>query len=169
MTKDRAGNIDRIRMHFEENECTMAWVEGDEENTVVCGMDGHYRYGQIRLGQIDYKVCCSAAWKDEQTLDVWIRPLQTIAVRKLHFVFKGNRVRMTPRTTPPLKDMAYNIAEGIDDLVKTRCSATCSRKPCTRFGESPSRCIRAGWYKAPLQMQEPCCIFLRQGSAAGGA
>lgn len=25
---------------------------------------------------------------------------------------------MTPRTTPPLKDMAYNIAEGIDDLVK---------------------------------------------------
>ncbi len=69
-------------------------------------------------GQIDYKVCCSAAWKDEQTLDVWIRPLQTIAVRKLHFVFKGNRVRMTPRTTPPLKDMAYNIAEGIDDLVK---------------------------------------------------
>ena len=51
MTKDRAGNIDRIRMHFEENECTMAWVEGDEENTVVCGMDGHYRYGQIRLGR----------------------------------------------------------------------------------------------------------------------
>lgn len=118
MTKDRAGNIDRIRLHFAEDECTMDWVEGDEENSVVCGMDGHYRYGQIRLGQIDYTVCCTAAWKDDETLDIWIRPLQTIAVRKLNFIFKGNQVRMTPRTTPPLRDMAYNIAEGIDDLVK---------------------------------------------------
>ena len=85
MTKDRAGNIDRIRLHFAEDECTMDWVEGDEENSVVCGMDGHYRYGQIRLGQIDYTVCCTAAWKDDETLDIWIRPLQTIAVRKLNF------------------------------------------------------------------------------------
>lgn len=118
MTKDRAGNIDRIRLHFAEHECTMAWIEGDEENTVVCGMDGHYRYGKIRLGQIDYSVCCTAQWNEQDTLDIWIRPLQAIAVRKLHFVFRGRRVRMTPRTTPPLKDMACDVAQVLDDLVK---------------------------------------------------
>ena len=39
----------------------MTWTEGDETNTVSCGMDGHQRYGKVVLGGISYTVCASAA------------------------------------------------------------------------------------------------------------
>lgn len=55
MMSDRAGNIDNIKFNFGDHECDMTWDEGDERNTVCCGMDGRYRYGTMTLGKSNSK------------------------------------------------------------------------------------------------------------------
>ena len=87
LKRDKAGNFDQILFAFSVDKCAMTWTEGDETNTVSCGMDGHQRYGKVVLGGISYTVCASAAWLDERTLEVWIRPLETVAKRTLRFHF----------------------------------------------------------------------------------
>lgn len=119
MTTDKAGNIDNIVFNFGENECTFTWTEGDEGNSVVCGMDGHYRYGVIRLGQIDYKVCCNAVWLSGDSLRLDIRPLETIAKRRLDFRFKeSGRVLMKPSSDPSIESLADFLGRSLRDNFK---------------------------------------------------
>lgn len=117
MMRIHSGNIDKVSFHFEENECIMDWSENKDRNSVVCGMDGHYRYGKVRLAEVDFTVCCTAAWKDSETLEVWIRPLESVACRRLNFGFKGSFVRMKPSTVASLKNMAYNLADSLPEVV----------------------------------------------------
>lgn len=119
MMSDRAGNIDHVKFHFEDKSCDMSWNEGPESNTVTCGMDGHYRYGQIRLGKIDFKVCCYAEWFDGTNLNVTIRPIETVGKRKLNFNFKSHtRVVMKPSSIPDTKDFANYMKGFAGDLIK---------------------------------------------------
>lgn len=117
MAADKAGNIDNIRFSFREKECSMSWTEGSEANTVVCGMDGHYRYGEMRLGQMNYTVCCSAYWDKANRFIVDVRPVNTIGKRRLAFTFKLNdRVIMKPSSEPPISEIAANLAEGVPTM-----------------------------------------------------
>ena len=93
-----------------EDKCAMTWTEGDETNTVSCGMDGHQRYGKVVLGGISYTVCASAAWLDERTLEVWIRPLETVAKRTLRFHFDRLRVHIRPGSAPTIRELAGEMA-----------------------------------------------------------
>lgn len=120
MMRIHCGNIDKVVFNFEESECIMEWSEGKYRNTVVCGMDGHYRYGKISLAEVEFTVCCSAEWKDGETLEVWIRPLQSIACRHLNFNFKGNYVKMKPSTVSSLEAMATNLANGVFEIVANK-------------------------------------------------
>ncbi len=120
MTTDRAGNIDDIMFRFSKNECSMKWREGDEDNTVICGMNGHFRYGTIRLGQIDYTVCCNAEWLSEQELMINIRPINTVAKRLLRFNFNANgRVKILPRSTPTVKDISNYLKTSAVSMIFT--------------------------------------------------
>ncbi|HZJ78080.1 MAG TPA: serine hydrolase [Clostridia bacterium] len=116
MSADKAGNIDYIRFRFDEATCKMSWSEGKERNTILCGMDGVARRCKITLGGIDFTVTCTAAWKNENTLEVWVRPLESIAQRRLTFIFAGNRVRMILRSSPELKRISENIAESCAEM-----------------------------------------------------
>lgn len=119
MATDKAGNIDNIRFSFREKECSMQWTEGDEENTVICGMDGHYRYGEMRLGQMNYVVCCSAYWNKSNQLIVDVRPVNTIGKRRLAFTFRlHGRVIMKPSSEPPVSEIAANLATGVPGMFK---------------------------------------------------
>lgn len=119
MSCDKAGNIDNIRFSFREKECSMTWTEGDEENTVLCGMDGHYRYGEMRLGQMNFTVCCSAYWNESDNLIIDVRPLNTIGKRRLSFKFSLNdRVVMKPSSEPSVGEIAANLAEGVPGMFK---------------------------------------------------
>lgn len=120
MMKIHIGNIDNVSFRFGENECTMEWTEQKDRNSVVCGMDGHYRYGKIRLAEVDFTVCCSAAWKNEDTLEVWIRPLESVARRSLAFTFNGCFVKMKPSSVASIKDMAYGLADSVADVVPNK-------------------------------------------------
>lgn len=119
MMTDRAGNIDHICFGFGEHECSITWDEGDENNTVLCGMDGHYRYGTMRLGQMDFKVCANAVWLDDLNLKISIRPIETIGKRNLNFLFRrGNRVTITPSSTPSTYQICDFLSACFKDIIK---------------------------------------------------
>ena len=127
LKRDKAGNFDQIRFAFSVDKCTMTWTEGDETNTVTCGMDGHQRYGRIVLGGITYTVCASAAWLDEKTLEVWIRPLETVAKRTLVFRFDAFRVHIRPGSVPTIREMAGEMAMMATRLLHFRPFAMASK------------------------------------------
>lgn len=115
MSANRAGNIDNVVLDFGENECTMTWDEGTEHNTIVCGMDGKDRRSHIRLGGIDFTAVSSAAWTSDSTLEIWMRPLESICERRIAIEFKGSSVTLYPESQPPLS----TIADSVKGEVKT--------------------------------------------------
>ena len=121
MSADRAGNMDDVRFSFNDDTCTMTWREGSVENTVVCGMDGNARNTPIFLGGIPFTARCSAAWRDERTLEVWFRPLEGVCQRRWKLVFKdGGSVVAVPSTVPSTKVMIDWLIKYMDDFVDNR-------------------------------------------------
>ena len=119
MMADRAGNIDHVSFRFKEHECSFTWDEKDERNTVVCGMDGHYRYGTMTLGRVAFKVCANAEWLDDFNLKLSIRPIETIGKRDLNFLFRRrDRVTMTPSSTPSVYKICDTLVVNLGDVVK---------------------------------------------------
>ena len=118
MEKDKAGEINDVKFNFLENSMLFTWSEGDETNTVEIGLDGEYRWGKIVLGGISYNTASIAAWTSENVLEVRIRPIETVAERRLEFRFKdGNRVTMQPSTMPPSSTMLDNIKNSVKDVI----------------------------------------------------
>ncbi|MBQ9945731.1 MAG: serine hydrolase [Clostridia bacterium] len=118
MTTDRAGNIDKMILNYRKSDMLLTWTEGDETNTIPVGLDGKYRYGNMRLGQIDYKVCSNAVWLSEDRLFIQIRPLETIGRRKLDIkFFENGRVKMKPSSDPDVFTIAMNLAPGFEAMI----------------------------------------------------
>lgn len=128
MTRDRAGNINNVCFTFGADTCAMTWTEGDETNTVVCGMDGKHRETPITLAGTKYTAFCSAAWKDSATLEMEVTPLESISSRKLEFAFTGKRVRMTPSGIPSAKVMIDGISAGTDSQFSNKYFIAFARK-----------------------------------------
>jgi len=116
MSADKAGGIDKIRFRFQKDTMKFSWNEGAERNTILCGMDGRARLCKITLGGVDFTVSCCAAWEGApegpggEKLHVWIRPLNSVAERRLTFTFKGRQVRLLPRTAPSLSTLGEYAA-----------------------------------------------------------
>ena len=117
MSADKAGGIDKIRLRFTEDACKFSWSEGEERNTVLCGMDGRARNCRITLGGIGFTVACSAAWDGQHRLRIWIRPLNSVAERRLLFTFRGRQVVMLPRSNPSLAVIAEYAAPYAADWI----------------------------------------------------
>ncbi|MCH5191652.1 MAG: serine hydrolase [Oscillospiraceae bacterium] len=134
MMTDRAGNIDMVKFRFGDKECTMEWSEGKEVNTVPLGMDGHYRYATMRLGKTDFKVCSNAAWLDDKTLLVSIRPIETVGKRNMIFNFRRNdKVTMTPSSTPSIEEISYTLDTIFKKLFKSKVVYGVMQKAVTLF------------------------------------
>ncbi len=119
MAIDKAGNFNDFVFNFGENECTVSWSEGDEFNSIVCGMDGHQRYGTMVLGKISYLVCCTALWLSDNELSISLRPVTTIAKRCLRFKFKARgKVDIFPTSTPDSTAIALALANSCGDLIR---------------------------------------------------
>lgn len=121
MSKDRAGNINDVSFEFNSDGCFFSWSEGDETNRVFCPMDGSVAYTPITLAQIPFTACCAARWLDNSTLEVNIRPIQSIARRTLVFKFKGNKVSILASLTP-------SVAMIIDSIAGSAVSAISNEK-----------------------------------------
>lgn len=140
MSADRAGNIDNVILKFKDDECMMTWDEGKEHNTIVCGMDGKTRESKIHLGGIDFTALSSAAWVDESTLEIWMRPLESICERHIRLEFNGYNVKLVPSSSPSLKSMAKYIASGVNLFIPNKLLSDLGAKAVTKLDvvlESP--------------------------------
>ncbi len=121
MMTDRAGNIDMVKFKFQDLECTLEWTEGDETNEIPVGMDGRYRYGNMRLGKTDFKVCSNACWIDDKTLLVSIRPIGTVGKRNLMFDFlPHDKVTMKPSSTPYVGDILGTLDGFFEQMIPNK-------------------------------------------------
>ncbi|MBR5424725.1 MAG: serine hydrolase [Clostridia bacterium] len=121
MATDRAGNIDDMAFSFEDDALTMRWREGDEENTVKAGMNGRYCYGEMTLGKVTYKVCCTARWLADDRLFVSVRPIETIGKRMLDFRFRADgRVVMDPSSDPSVQKIADYLSRSVVDFTHVK-------------------------------------------------
>ncbi len=120
MAADKAGNIDDVVFRFKEDALTLSWREGDEANTVRAGLNGRYCYGEMTLGQVSYKVCCTAKWLDNDSLFVSVRPIETIGKRTLEFRFRADRVTMLPSSSPSIPEITEFLEKGFKDMCHIR-------------------------------------------------
>lgn len=118
MSKDRAGNINDISFDFNADGCYFSWHEGNEHNIVFCPMNGSCAMSDIVLAQIPFTACCAARWLDESTLEVSIRPMQSVAKRTLTFSFSGKRVTMQPSFSPSIRRIIDSITGNVSGAVK---------------------------------------------------
>lgn len=119
MSAEKTGQIAEVRFRFDENECEMTWREGLYKNTVRCGMDSIARKSPIRLGKLKLTACCTAAWSNENTLSIWVRPLETVCQRRLEFVFEENAVRLLPASFPETGKILEHLSSGVNRYLKT--------------------------------------------------
>lgn len=117
MSADRAGNIDNLSLTFFDDYCIFTWDEGKEHNSICCGMNGQPGKGRMRLGGINYSTLSYASWKDDSTLEVWIRPMESVAERRFEITFGEKKVVMKPMSSPPLSSIADNLAQGAGTVV----------------------------------------------------
>lgn len=133
MSADRAGNIDNVVLNFSANECTMAWDEGREHNTIVCGMDGEARRSKIHLGGIDFTAVASAAWESETTLEIYMRPLESVCERRIKLEFNGYSVKLLPSSAPSLATMGEYLSAGVGAFIGNRLIADIGAKALTKL------------------------------------
>jgi CubicO group peptidase (beta-lactamase class C family) len=100
MNFERLGDIKEARFRFSGDVCEMTWREGLYKNTIECGMDGKPRKSKIKLSQYDFTASSTAAWENENTLCVWMRPLEAIGQRRIKFMFSGDKVTVYPGGVP---------------------------------------------------------------------
>lgn len=116
MSAEKAGNIDNVKFCFSENECTMEWDEGFEHNIITCGMDGKYRTSPIRLANMNFTAYSTAAWTSENTLQINMRPIESVCRRTIEFEFDedGKNVIFRPSSQQPISALAENLAVDVD-------------------------------------------------------
>jgi CubicO group peptidase (beta-lactamase class C family) len=119
MTKDRAGNIDNVKFRFFDDYAELSWVEGDEKNTVICGIEGDYRTSPIKLAGKNYTAFSSAGWENINTLKVLIRPVEGVSSRIMVFRFEGRRVRMYPSSDHPIAAVIDSVKNEIISALKS--------------------------------------------------
>ncbi len=106
MSADRAGGITDVVFEFYGDTCTMSWAEGEEENTITCGMDGKPRKSSIKLAGMPFTACATAAWVSQNELTVNMRPLESICQRIIKFTFEENSVTFLATSKAPTKALA---------------------------------------------------------------
>ncbi len=119
MGKDKAGNITNVKFEPQEGALKMTWSEGGEINSVHIGMDGEYRWDNMTLGQMPLTACSIGCWNNETELEILIRPIESVAARRLIFRFNGDRVTLKPSAMPSTAVMVENLANSVKNVFKS--------------------------------------------------
>ncbi len=129
MLYNKPGEINEIRLTFDDEKLYFYWKEKEYENTIEVGLDGEYGVSEITLGDLHYHTYSKAAWQEDGSLKLWIRPVETAHVRKFTFFFRDdNTVKIVNEMTPRFQDLAiYSLtfsgtpikSELTEDVVKS--------------------------------------------------
>ena len=101
----KPGNIDEMKIEFDDHGLMFSWREKEYTNVIRAGMNGEYGVSEISLGDLRYHTYSKAAWQEDGTLKLWIRPVETAHVRKFTFKFDGNRVKIKNEMTPTFEEL----------------------------------------------------------------
>lgn len=119
MEADKAGNMNEITLDFFKDEMKLTWIEGEEVNSVMVGLDGKRRWDNIIVGQLPHVTASTAKWLSEKELQVHIRPIDVPTKRILIFKFeKSNIVTLTPSCIPESKNMFISLESNIKSIIK---------------------------------------------------
>ena len=128
MLYNKPGEINEMKFTFEDDRLLFYWKEKEYENTIEVGLNGEYGVSEITLGDLNYHTYSKAAWQEDGTLKLWIRPIETAHVRKFTFEFRDNDVvKVINEMSPKFEDLAiYNMTflgypikgETTEDVVK---------------------------------------------------
>lgn len=106
MLYNKPGKINEIKFNFKDDCLLFSWKEKDEENTIEVGLDGEYRQGEMHLKDLHYHTFSKAAWQEDGSLKVWIRPIETAHVRKFIFIFhENNDVEIINEMSPTFQEL----------------------------------------------------------------
>lgn len=91
----KPGGINDLSLHFTPDGVEFSWQEQNSpRNTVLAGMDGAYRKSTIQLGAMKLTAVSKAAWREDGSLELFIRPLELVQARRMIFHFDGDRVKI---------------------------------------------------------------------------
>jgi hypothetical protein len=120
MNYENLGDIKEARFRFCGDVCEMTWREGLYKNTIECGMDGRPRQSQIRLSRLNLTASSTAAWENENSLCVWMQPLEAIGQRRIKFVFSDNKLLVYPGGVPSGETTMEYLAGFVGYFVKPK-------------------------------------------------
>jgi len=118
----RSGGLNNIRLSFGQESVEFFWTETYSENTIEAGFNGQYILSEGEVAGMKYHFASCAAWMEDGSLEIWIKPLEHAQFRKLNFTFKGRNVILKSTAEKGLYDLAmYGLNfKGIkpDDLLR---------------------------------------------------
>lgn len=121
MAKNRGGSINNIVLEFDDNYLYFSWTEKTDKNRIKCSMNGDLAYDKISLAELNFNTCASASWLDENTLVIWIRLLETVAMRIITMQFNLKEVKIKLSSTPSDDEIASELADGsLPELIRNK-------------------------------------------------
>ena len=111
MLYNKPGEINEMKLTFDDEKLYFYWKEKEYANTIEVGLNGEYGISEITLGDLHYHTYSKAAWQEDGTLKLWIRPIETAHVRQFTFEFRDNNVvKVINEMSPRFQDLAiYNM------------------------------------------------------------
>ena len=121
-SKESCGNVDDVSFSFNGDILTMQWQEshGKYKNSIHAAMDGTYAHGAVEFGELKLDTESYAFWRDESTLEVYIRPTASVATRRFVFRFKGSFISMYPDAIPGIDEKAKTMGETLKTILVGR-------------------------------------------------
>lgn len=101
----KPGNIDAMKFEFDADGLVFTWREKEYTNVIRAGMNGEYAVSEITLGDLHYHTYSKAAWQEDGTLKLWIRPVETAHVRKFTFAFSADKVKIKNEMSPTFEEL----------------------------------------------------------------
>lgn len=100
----KPGRINDLSLHFTPEGVEFSWQEQNSpRNTLLAGMDGQYRKSTIQLSTMKLTMVSKAAWREDGSLELFIRPLELVQARRMIFRFDGDRVRIHSKAEHSLR------------------------------------------------------------------
>lgn len=107
MLYNKPGEINALRLTFTDDKLSFYWKEKEFENTIDVGLNGEYGVSQIQLGDLRYHTYSKAAWQEDGSLRLWIRPIET--AHEVHFTFifsdDDKTVKVKYEMSPRMEDL----------------------------------------------------------------
>ena len=134
MLFNKPGKINYMKFRFGEDSLKFTWKEKNYKNTIEAGLDGELRMSEICLGDLHFHAFSQAAWQEDGSLKLWIRPVESAHERRFTFYFEGEAVRVVNEAYPTFPDLTVYYFNFMGLPLKTKLGEQGIRRTVTDVG-----------------------------------